>query len=543
MNATKSRKIGAMTFMAVAVLMAALFAPVLVDDGADAANPATTINIQPGQTWSWTPTFTSGLSPTVTVSASDSAMPADTATFSSTSGNASVSNGKVTVSIPSNYAKSAYYVKVKATTSQPTQNVYYEITFSVASFSLSYSADSVVAKVGSAITNLTPTVTGATATSYAISGTLPSGLSFNTSTGVISGTPTAYKAQTDYTITATLNTVPVQTVTKTVSIGAFTNISASNYTVYAIKGQTAISVPGVSMPTGTVLQSCTATVKEGSGTATSVTFGTASNGLTVTASTGAIAGTPSKAGTFTFSETYTATAATGGSSATRTVTVVVEDKVAISGNSSFNSFVNHSDSVSLTKSAGPSGVAWTITAIKKGGSSYTNPSSNGFTVSNGTVTCGTAIPAGTYVVTVKLATTNSTSTTSGATGANASSNSVTKDITVTVAPAISINNASALNFYMAENKVYDSLTLGSNISGATFTVTAYGTGIASGNISVATNGAVAPGSTALTAGSYTVTVKAVDPNNAENTASATLNVHVAKTLAYTNAPSIGVIGE
>ena len=543
MNATKSRKIGAMTFMAVAVLMAALFAPVLVDDGADAANPATTINIQPGQTWSWTPTFTSGLSPTVTVSASDSAMPADTATFSSTSGNASVSNGKVTVSIPSNYAKSAYYVKVKATTSQPTQNVYYEITFSVASFSLSYSADSVVAKVGSAITNLTPTVTGATATSYTISGTLPSGLSFNTSTGVISGTPTAYKAQTDYTITATLNTVPVQTVTKTVSIGAFTNISASNYTVYAIKGQTAISVPGVSMPTGTVLQSCTATVKEGSGTATSVTFGTASNGLTVTASTGAIAGTPSKAGTFTFSETYTATAATGGSSATRTVTVVVEDKVAISGNSSFNSFVNHSDSVSLTKSAGPSGVAWTITAIKKGGSSYTNPSSNGFTVSNGTVTCGTAIPAGTYVVTVKLATTNSTSTTSGATGANASSNSVTKDITVTVAPAISINNASALNFYMAENKVYDSLTLGSNISGATFTVTAYGTGIASGNISVASNGAVTPGSTALTAGSYTVTVKAVDPNNAENTASATLNVHVAKTLAYTNAPSIGVIGE
>ena len=43
---------------------------------------------------------------------------------------------------------------------------------------------------------------GGAATSYAISPALPAGLSFDTSTGLISGTPTAVSAATDYTVTA-----------------------------------------------------------------------------------------------------------------------------------------------------------------------------------------------------------------------------------------------------------------------------------------------------------------------------------------------------
>lgn len=545
MNAIKSRKLGVLSVLAVLSLVVVACSPMFIEDETDAANPATTINIQPGQSWSWTPTFTSGLSPTVTVSGSDSAMPADNATFGASSGNASVSNGKVTVSIPSNFSKSVYYVKVKAQTTQPTQTVYYEITFNVASFSMAYNITTVNAKVGTAISNMTPTVTGATASSYAISGTLPTGLSFNTSTGVISGTPTAYKAQTTYTITATLSTVPVQTVSTTVSIGAFTNITASNYTVYAIKGSTAISVPGVSMPTGTSLQSCTATVKEGSGSATNVTFGTASNGMTVAANTGAITGTPSKAATFTFTETYTATAATGGSSATRTVTVVVEDAVAVA-NKTANSFVGHSDTSATVRNNGlaAGSINYSITGVTKDGNTYSSPTAtNKFSVgTDGKVTCGTAVEAGTYVVTVKAITKNTTTTTSGATGANASSNYKTATVTFVVAPVITCSNA---NVYTTVTNAATEIVgspLTSNITGATFSATTYGTGISSSNVTVASDGVISIGSTAIsTAGNYTVTVTAQDPNNAANTGTGTVTVHVVGNLSFTNTPTAGAI--
>ena len=51
------------------------------------------------------------------------------------------------------------------------------------------------------ITALKPTVTG-TVTTYSVNPALPGGLSINSSTGVISGTPTAVTAKTSYTVTA-----------------------------------------------------------------------------------------------------------------------------------------------------------------------------------------------------------------------------------------------------------------------------------------------------------------------------------------------------
>lgn len=56
---------------------------------------------------------------------------------------------------------------------------------------------------GTAIPNLSPTNIGGAATSYTISPALPAGLVFNTTTGVISGTPTAPSPATNYTVTAT----------------------------------------------------------------------------------------------------------------------------------------------------------------------------------------------------------------------------------------------------------------------------------------------------------------------------------------------------
>jgi hypothetical protein len=66
---------------------------------------------------------------------------------------------------------------------------------------LSYTSP-VEATMGTAITPLSPTVTG-TVTSYAVTPALPAGVSLSTTSGAISGTPTAAEAQGTYTITAT----------------------------------------------------------------------------------------------------------------------------------------------------------------------------------------------------------------------------------------------------------------------------------------------------------------------------------------------------
>jgi len=77
---------------------------------------------------------------------------------------------------------------------------------------------------GTAITNLTTTVDG-TVDSYSVSPALPAGLSLNTSTGVISGTPTASTAIADYTITAT-NTIGSDTTA--ISIQVFSELVLYN---------------------------------------------------------------------------------------------------------------------------------------------------------------------------------------------------------------------------------------------------------------------------------------------------------------------------
>lgn len=66
---------------------------------------------------------------------------------------------------------------------------------------LSYTVPSPLTQ-DAAITPVSPSVTG-TVDSYSVSPALPAGLSLNTTTGVISGTPTANQGATTYTVTAT----------------------------------------------------------------------------------------------------------------------------------------------------------------------------------------------------------------------------------------------------------------------------------------------------------------------------------------------------
>ena len=118
---------------------------------------------------------------------------------------------------------------------------------------LSYSPSSASGTVGAAIGSLTPTVTG-TVAAYSVSPALPAGLSISTSTGVISGTPSAVSASATYTVTATNGTgSTTATVTIEVSPAGSTfagwsggaTLDAVNLAKYAIGGASNLSVEGV----------------------------------------------------------------------------------------------------------------------------------------------------------------------------------------------------------------------------------------------------------------------------------------------------------
>jgi len=92
---------------------------------------------------------------------------------------------------------------------------------------LSYTPSSAAGVVGTAITSMTPSVTG-TVTTYSVDPALPAGLSLNTATGVISGTPTAVSASASYTVTAG-NSAGSTTASVTISVvSSFDNWATQN---------------------------------------------------------------------------------------------------------------------------------------------------------------------------------------------------------------------------------------------------------------------------------------------------------------------------
>jgi large repetitive protein len=170
----------------------------------------------------------------------------------------------------------------------------------VAPSALSYA--SISATVGSAITSVTPTVTG-TVDSYSISTALPAGLSFNTTTGVISGTPTVASASATYTVTAT---------------NAGGNTTATVTFAVLPVAPSALSYASISATVGSAITSVTPTV---TGTVDSYSISTAlPAGLSFNTTTGVISGTPTVASA---SATYTVMATNAGGNTIGTVTVVV----------------------------------------------------------------------------------------------------------------------------------------------------------------------------------------------------------------------------
>ncbi|MFZ9048903.1 MAG: putative Ig domain-containing protein, partial [Poseidonia sp.] len=92
-------------------------------------------------------------------------------------GTPTVAMTSTTYTVSANNSAGSYSTSISLT-SQP-----------VAPHDLAYSPENMTLTKGTAMTTNTPSVSGGTTTSWAISPAVPSGLSFSTSTGAISGTP------------------------------------------------------------------------------------------------------------------------------------------------------------------------------------------------------------------------------------------------------------------------------------------------------------------------------------------------------------------
>ncbi len=175
----------------------------------------------------------------------------------------------------------------------------------VAAPNINYSPSTINGVVSTAITSLTPSNSGGMVDTWTVSPALPSGLRINSSTGVISGTPTATSASASYTVTGT-NVTGSSTATITIVV---TNVASSVPNAPTI---------GTATATGATTATVTYTAPGSDGGATITTY-------TATSSPGSITGSVSQAG----SGTISITGLTSGT--TYTFTVVATNSV---GNSS-----------------------------------------------------------------------------------------------------------------------------------------------------------------------------------------------------------------
>ena len=201
------------------------------------------------------------------------------------------------------------------------------------------------------------TATGGTAAySWSItSGQLPSGLTLAPSSGVISGIPTA-GGTFSFGVTVTDSSSPQQVAAATLTLSVATHSAAT------------LVINSATLPGATATQSYSGSLSAGGGTAPyawSVTSGKLPNGLSLSASSGVISGTPTTAGTVGFSVTVTDSGSPA-QTASASTSIVVAPALAqplVIGSSTLPSGTNGvSYSQALQASGGTPGYAWSITS-------------------------------------------------------------------------------------------------------------------------------------------------------------------------------------
>jgi hypothetical protein len=207
---------------------------------------------------------------------------------------------------PTAMATAATYT---VTASNPYGSTTFGLTITVdnlAPSSLNYAGAPFVYTKGVTITAVSPTITG-TASSYSVSPALPAGLSINTTTGQLAGTPTAIMATGTYTVTAT------------------NPVGSTTFNLVITVNDTAPSALSYSGNPFTFTKNVAITTVNPTITGTPVSYSVSPalpTGLAINTTTGQLSGTPTVISSTT---TYTVTATNTGGSTTFALSITVND--------------------------------------------------------------------------------------------------------------------------------------------------------------------------------------------------------------------------
>ena len=409
----------------------------------------------------------------------------------------STTNGQITGTPTAVHAASTFTVTVTDANNATATN-----TFSLAvngAVTATQSVATTVLTQNHAATAFIP-VTGSGGTpplTYGVSPTLPAGLSYNTSTGQVTGTPTAVIGATTFTVTVT--DANSSTATATFSLTVNTAVTATQ-----------------SVATTTLTQNHAATAftpVTGAGGTTPLTYGvspTLPAGLSFNTASGQITGTPTVA------------------SAATTYTVTVTDANSATANATFSLTVN--GSVTATQS-----VATTVLTQNHAATAFTPVTGSGGT---GTLTYGVSptLPAGLSYNTANGQITGTPTAVIGATTftvtvTDANSSTATATFSLTVNTAVTATQAVATTV-LTQNHAATAFTPVTGAGGTTPLTYGVSPALPAGlSFNTATGQITGTPTAVIAATTFTVTVTDANGATGTNTFSLTVNGAVTATQA------------